>query len=191
MDKKKDNLKQASYDVCFQPMVNVSVRVADPKRPTEDEISMILQEAAGKIGEDLDNKLSQENAAFIELYSTGKTDSNILATPVTMLDCMLPYIPAGIKDDVITKRNLGGRGWKYSRIFKHYTKSAGSFCLHLLDNDWLHVLGDRQGWTVMVTGKYRETIGKLTVTTYSQIDAFCQFVQTVLNQGDSRKEKNY
>lgn len=184
MDKKKDNLKQASYDVCFQPMVNVSVRVADPKRPTDDEVRMILREAADKIADNIDDKLSQENAAFIELYSTGKTDSNILATPVTVLDCMPPYIPKGIKDDVISKRNLGKHGWKYSRIFHQYMKTASTFNLRLFDNDWLHDLANPPKWTVMVDRKNGENIGMLKVTTYSQIEAFCQFVQAVNNQGD-------
>lgn len=182
MDKKKDNLKQASYDVCFQPMVNVSVRVADPKRPTEDEMDMILRKAAEKIGEDLDNKLSQENAAFIELYSTGKTDSNILATPVTVLDCMSPYIPAGVKDDLITKKNLSKHGWKYSRLFNLYRKSTETFDLRLYDNSWPGNSEEHQVWVVMVDDKDGVNIGKLAVTTYCQVEAFCQFVQAINSQ---------
>ena len=62
--------KTSSYDVCFNPMVNVSVSVKDPKHPTEKELETIIKTAAQALLEQYDDKVNGENVALIRLYET-------------------------------------------------------------------------------------------------------------------------
>ena len=63
-----DGLKAASYDVVLSPMVNVTLRVADPENPTEEETERILEAAFEAVCDDAREKLGPENASMIRLY---------------------------------------------------------------------------------------------------------------------------
>lgn len=59
----------ASYDVTFEPMVNVKIKVADPEHPTQEETDAILETASLTL---FGNTEHAENAAKLELYATGE-----------------------------------------------------------------------------------------------------------------------
>lgn len=59
----------ASYDVTFEPMVNVKIMVADPEHPTQEETDAILEAASQKLFKKTGQK---ENATKLELYATGE-----------------------------------------------------------------------------------------------------------------------
>ena len=71
-EKKKTVKMKASYDVTFVPMTNVTIEVADPLHPTEEEEERIIKLAVTKIfrGNEDDCQRS-EDVACIELYQTG------------------------------------------------------------------------------------------------------------------------
>lgn len=59
----------ASFDVTFEPMVNVKVKVADPEHPTQEEIDTILEAASRQL---FGNTEHTENITKLELYATGE-----------------------------------------------------------------------------------------------------------------------
>ena len=60
----------ASYDVTFTPMVNVAIRVKNPKKPTKKELADILRLAAVKIALHDTDYLSEDNLDSVALYSS-------------------------------------------------------------------------------------------------------------------------
>ena len=72
---------KASYDVTLSPKVNVVVSVADPFKPTESEIEVIVKKAISSIHENADDVLVADNLEAVELYSVGNDVSGILSSP--------------------------------------------------------------------------------------------------------------
>lgn len=66
---KKKEKTLASYDVTFEPMINVKIRVADPEHPTQEEKDAILEAASQQL---FGNTEHTENATKLELYATGE-----------------------------------------------------------------------------------------------------------------------
>ena len=64
----------SSYDVVFEPMVNVTIKVADPTNPTEEEIDEIIRLAAEKIKDQFSEKINGENVKTIRLYEKDVND---------------------------------------------------------------------------------------------------------------------
>lgn len=59
-----------SYDVAFEPMVNVPACVADPENPTEEEQEAIIEAAKKKLYELLENPdILDENVSMLKLYT--------------------------------------------------------------------------------------------------------------------------
>lgn len=65
----KEEKTLASYDVTFEPMVNVKVRVADPEHPTQEETDAILEAASRQL---FGNTEHTENATKLELYAASE-----------------------------------------------------------------------------------------------------------------------
>lgn len=63
--------KNYTYDVAFEPMVNVPACVADPEHPTEEEQDAIYEAAAEKIREMIndDPDFLLENVSMLRLYT--------------------------------------------------------------------------------------------------------------------------
>lgn len=60
---------KCSYDVCFTPMVNVTMEdIADPRHPTEKEIETITRKAAWALLEESEEYINTENLESVTLY---------------------------------------------------------------------------------------------------------------------------
>lgn len=72
---KKSN---CTYDVAFEPMVNVSAQVADPEHPTDEEIDTIVNSAIGKLRERLASPQDStpEDLSLLRLYTIGDKEVN-------------------------------------------------------------------------------------------------------------------
>lgn len=66
----------ASYDVAFEPMVNVTLEVADPEKPTDEEVDRIVALAVGKLRERIlsPHDSTAEDLTLVRLYTVGKTE---------------------------------------------------------------------------------------------------------------------
>lgn len=63
----------ASYDVAFEPMVNVTLEVADPEKPTDEEVDRIVALAVGKLRERIlsPHDSTAEDLTLVRLYTVG------------------------------------------------------------------------------------------------------------------------
>lgn len=61
--------KCCSYDVCFVPIVNVTMEdIANPRHPTEEEIEAITRKAAWALLEESEEHINMENLESVTLY---------------------------------------------------------------------------------------------------------------------------
>ena len=74
--------KCCSYDVCFVPIVNVTMEdIADPRHPTEKEIEAITRKAAWALLEESEEYINTENLESVTLYEEN-IEEGPLSSPV-------------------------------------------------------------------------------------------------------------
>lgn len=74
--------KKCSYDVCFVPMINVTMEdIADPRHPTEEEIEAITRKAAWALLEEYEEHVNIENLESVTLYEEN-IEEGPLSSPV-------------------------------------------------------------------------------------------------------------
>ena len=74
--------KNCSYDVCFVPMINVTMEdIADPRHPTEKEIEAIAREAAWVLLGEYEEHINIENLESVTLYEEN-IEEGPLSSPV-------------------------------------------------------------------------------------------------------------
>lgn len=74
--------KNCSYDVCFVPMINVTMEdIADPRHPTEKEIEAIAREAAWALLGEYEEHINIENLESVTLYEEN-IEEGPLSSPV-------------------------------------------------------------------------------------------------------------
>lgn len=77
--------KKCSYNVCFAPVVNVTMEnIADPKHPTDEEIKDITRKAAWALVEESEEYINTANLKSVTLYEENIKEGP-LSSPVPII----------------------------------------------------------------------------------------------------------